>query len=282
MRPLHQVVERDKLHWSEKYKSAFTAFKRALTSPPILGYPAEDGIFIFDMDASGQGIGSVLSQVQNGQERVIAYFSRVLTKEERQYCVTRRELLAVVKSVKHFHHYLFGRHFMIRTDHGSLQWLVNFKNPEGQIWHWLQTLYTYDFDIHHCPGTQHKNADDLSRRPCSECRYCEQEECKEQSAEHGCPGHRVCALDKKTPSTDCENWCQPWTKDDLRTWQREDLIIMKVLTWAEAGRKPPWKEVQMESTTIHTFWALYQQLSVIDGILYRKPDPGNKYSEFRL
>jgi len=68
-----------------------------------------------------QVIGAVMSQKQEGTEKVIAYFSRVLSKTGRNYCITRRELLAMVHSIKHFHHYLYGQHFLIRTDHASLR-----------------------------------------------------------------------------------------------------------------------------------------------------------------
>jgi hypothetical protein len=50
----------------------------------------------------------------------IAYYSKAFSRTERKYCVTRRELLAVVASIKHFHHYLYGRHFLVRSDHGAL------------------------------------------------------------------------------------------------------------------------------------------------------------------
>jgi hypothetical protein len=69
--------------------------------------------FIIDCDASNDGMGGVLSQVQIGTEKVICYFSKAFTKPERRYCVTRRELLAVVASIRHFHHYLYGRHFLV-------------------------------------------------------------------------------------------------------------------------------------------------------------------------
>ena len=83
---------------------------------PILAYPDPTKEFIFDTDASGYGICAVLSQVQDGKERVIAYGSKALTKEERRYCVTRRELLAVVHVIKLYKHYLFGKRFLIRTE----------------------------------------------------------------------------------------------------------------------------------------------------------------------
>lgn len=81
-----------------------------------------------------------MSQKQGEEEKVIAYFSRSLTKSERQYCVTRKELLALVAEVRHFHHYVYGRHFKVRTDHGALRWLMNFKNPEGQTARWIKIL----------------------------------------------------------------------------------------------------------------------------------------------
>ena len=86
------------------------------------------------------GLGAVLSQVIDGHERVIAYGSRVLSKTERNYCVTRRELLAVVVFLKKFRQYLYGRRFTVRTDHGALRWLMDFKDPQGQLCRWLQVV----------------------------------------------------------------------------------------------------------------------------------------------
>ena len=70
----------------------------------------------------------------------------------------RKELLAVVTFLKHFHQYLIGRHFTIQTDCGALTWLQNFKTPEGQLTRWLEKLQDYQFMIVHRPGRKH-NAD---------------------------------------------------------------------------------------------------------------------------
>ena len=104
-----------------KARNAFEKLKAALTSAPILGYPTadeKDG-FILDTDASNCHIGAVLSQRQNGEEKVIAFGSKVLSTHERNYCETRRELLAVVYFIVHFKHYLIGHQFQLRTDHGA-------------------------------------------------------------------------------------------------------------------------------------------------------------------
>ncbi|KAL5493802.1 hypothetical protein EMCRGX_G015031 [Ephydatia muelleri] len=117
-------------------------------------------------DASNYGIGAVLSQISNdGSECVIAYASRSLSRQEQRYCVTQRELLAIVEFVQHFRQYLLGRQFRLRTDHGSLVWVRNFKEPEGQLARWLERLEEYDFTVIHRRGSQHSNADALSRGP---------------------------------------------------------------------------------------------------------------------
>ena len=106
-RPLYLLTEHNRVfEWSERAEVAFQILKEKLISSPILAYPNEKDKFILDCDASGTGLGSVLSQNQEGHERVISYFTKTLNKAERNYCVTRRELLAIIVSVKHFHHYL--------------------------------------------------------------------------------------------------------------------------------------------------------------------------------
>ena len=151
--------------------------KDKLTSAPILAYPEVEGSeFILDTDASSFAIGAVLSQIQGGKERAIAYASRTLEKSEENYCVTRKEMLAVVFFTKYFKHYLLGRHFILRTDHGSLRWLHRFKEPEGQVQRWLQQLSQFDFEIVHRPGLKHGNADAMSRLVKGDqaiCRQCE-------------------------------------------------------------------------------------------------------------
>ena len=170
--PLHKLTKKgNSFKWTEDCQRSFDSLRRALTSPPILANPDFSKPFILDCDASDQSIGAVLSQKVDGIERVCAYASRTLSKSERKYCVTRKELLAVVHFVKHFRHYLYGRQFLVRTDHSSLRWLMQFKNPQNQLARWLEILSEFDFQIQHRPGRQHSNADALSRIPCRQCGF---------------------------------------------------------------------------------------------------------------
>ena len=146
----------------------------------ILSYPIEDGDFILETDASSHGIGAVLSQVQHGEETVVAYASRTLSKTQQRYCTTYRELLAVLTFIKQLRHYLWGRKFIVRSDHAALKWIKNFKNPEGMIARWLSVLSTYNFTIEYRRGTAHTNADALSRKHC----VCKNTDCLDCSAFH--------------------------------------------------------------------------------------------------
>ena len=114
---------------------------------PIVGLPC-----ILDTDASDVAVGAVLSQVIDGREQPIAFFSRIMNSSQRNYCATRRELLAVISALQHFRHYLLATKVIHRTDHHSLKWLKTFKRPEGIMARWMETLAEFDFEIEHRPG----------------------------------------------------------------------------------------------------------------------------------
>ena len=128
-----------------------------------MAYPLDTGQYILDTDACDLGIGAVLSQVQDGKERVIAYASRSLSKSEKNYCVTDKELLAVLYFTEYFRHYLLGRQYIVRSDHQALKWLFTLKDPKGRVARWIEILSAYNFIIEYRPGKQHANADSLSR-----------------------------------------------------------------------------------------------------------------------
>ena len=164
-KPLYNLTKKNSVFkWDEKCEDAFVSLKDKLTTAPVLAYPNEKGgEFILDCDASNSGIGAVLSQIQDGDEKVISYASRTLSEAEQMYCVTRKEMLAVVFFTEYFKHYLLGRHFTVRSDHSSLRWLSKFREPTGQVHRWLKQLSQYDYTIVHSPGLTHRNADFMSR-----------------------------------------------------------------------------------------------------------------------
>ena len=85
----------------------------------------------------------MLSQVQDEEERVIAYVSKSLEGREQRYCTARKELLAVVRALKHFKWYLYGQKITVRTDNSAVSWLHRSKDPVGQPARWIEVIDTY-------------------------------------------------------------------------------------------------------------------------------------------
>ena len=134
-----------------------------LTEAPVLALPRPSRPFIMDTDASNVGIGAVLAQKGEDRERAVAYFIRSLSKPQRNYCVDRRELLAVVEALRPFRRYLYWKRFLLRTDRASL----NFKEPRrsGGLVDWSTTgLWLWD----PAPGgpTPQRSWHLLSQRTC--------------------------------------------------------------------------------------------------------------------
>jgi len=166
--PLHDLQRKDiPFVWTLLHEEAFMRLKEALTTAPVLGMPRENGTLILDSDSSDVALGCVLSQLQDGAEVVLAYASRALSRAERNYDVTKKELLAVVYGLKTFKQYVLGRRFVVRTDHAALQWLRRTPEPMGQQARWLTFIEMFDFEIRHRAGRRHGNADGLSRKPLS-------------------------------------------------------------------------------------------------------------------
>lgn len=238
-----------------------------------MSFPREDsGKFILDTDCSGFGAGAVLSQEQDGVEKVIAYASKTLNKQQKCYCATYRELFAVQWAVNHFHNYLWGRPFKLRTDHASLQWLLNFKEPEGIVARWVSVLDTFDFTIEHRAGSKHSNADGLSRIR----RKCHRDSCvtcgSNLNAECTTLPMPVAAV-RGSLDTDSDDvaWLESYSSSQLRDLQMEDTSISTVLTWKETKDCPPkGAELLPYPKDVRTLCMQWNVLHVIDGVLHRE------------
>ena len=164
--PMTQLTRKEcQFKWTTDCQYAFEKLRGLLVSPNIMAYPSDKGNFILDTDASDFSIGAVLSQEQDGKERVIAYGSRTMLKAERNYCVTDKELLAVKHFIEYYKHYLLGRTFVVRSDHQALKWLFSLKDPSNRVASWNEILSAYSFAIEYRLGRQHGNADGMSRCP---------------------------------------------------------------------------------------------------------------------
>eukprot|EP00731_Ephydatia_muelleri_P025540 Em0017g623a len=147
--------------------------------------------------------------------------------------------------------YLYGRKFLLRTDHNSLRWLHNFKEPEGQVARWLETMAEFQYEVIHRPGKQHCNADSLS---CGQCRQC---------------GLEV-ELETDEMFPVCEISLLPaWKNQEVADFQRADTDLEQVITWLQSGSVP--QQCPKDSTwQLQSLWTQCKNLLLKDGILYRQ------------
>ena len=165
-KPMNQLLRKEnKFKWGIEQEKSFRYLKKKLTEAPILQYSDFNKQFVIFTDASENGLGAVLSQIdEKKRERVILYDSRSLTKAEANYSTTDLECLAIIWAVQKFHKYLFtGIPFKIVTDHSALKSLKMAKIPKGRRARWIMELQQYNFQIEHRPGKSNANADALSR-----------------------------------------------------------------------------------------------------------------------
>jgi transposase InsO family protein len=178
--PLTEATKEENLKDKEKggkalvpitpaYQLAHAKLRDALCSAPILAYPRfdQESTFIVDTDWSqeNRAIGGVLSQRQDGVERVIAYGAKKLNSSQANYPATKGELFAVIYFLRHWDYYLRFKKFTLRTDHRALVWIRTMDAPSGMISRWLDILANFSFDVEYRKGTSHGNADALSRAP---------------------------------------------------------------------------------------------------------------------
>lgn len=163
-KPLTQCLKKGKrvVHTPE-FVDAVKKCKQILTNSPILQFPDFSKPFILTTDASDVALGAVLSQGTVGSDKPVAYASRTLSDTETRYSTIEKEMLAIIWAVKYFRPYLYGRKFIIYTDHRPLTWLMSLKDPDSKLTRWRLRLAEYDYTVIYKKGNRNTNADALSR-----------------------------------------------------------------------------------------------------------------------
>lgn len=162
--PITELLKKNtKFEWNVEREKAFNKIIVALTTAPVLANPDYTFPFEIQADACKQSCGAVLVQYHDGSERVVAYMSQKFTQTQKRYHVTELECLAVILAIEKFRPYVEGSQFRVITDHHSLLWLKNLKDPNGRLARWALRLQAYDFTLVHRKGNQHIVPDALSR-----------------------------------------------------------------------------------------------------------------------
>lgn len=163
-KPMTSCLKKNaKVIHNKEFLECFDKCKQLLVNAPILQYPDFEKPFILTTDASDVAIGSVLSQGTVGSDKPVAFASRTLSVTECKYSTIEKELLSIVWATKYFRPYLYGRKFIIYTDHRPLTWIMSLKDPNSKLTRWRLKLEEYDYTIVYKKGKYNTNADALSR-----------------------------------------------------------------------------------------------------------------------
>jgi transposase InsO family protein len=299
---LHHLTRKDvEFDWTPECEKSFQHLKGVLSNQLELAYPDKNEPFILDTDACDTAIGACLSQVQDGKERVLRFGSRCLNQAERNYCTTRKELLAVVYFMDYFKHYLLGSKVTVRSDHSSLRWLKRIKEPAGQVARWIEKLAPFDWHIEYRAGKAHANADSMSRIPCDgQCKQClkilaEVEKVPEnpvlvnlltvpdksllESTEDDRRDKILNERRHKRKTADLHRWRGielAWDIEELSCAVAEDPVLGEVLTW---NVKPAWSAVSGRSSEVKFYFHVYTRVKKdSNGLLWYKWSlPGRKF-----
>jgi hypothetical protein len=166
--PLHDLTKvGQRWQWTDNKQYAFETLKRMICKSPILIHVDPMKKFQMETDASSYAYGAVLSQkADDGKHHPIAFYSKSMNPAERNYGISDKEALAIIKALQHWRHWLEGTKEPVRiiTDHRNLEY---FKNPHPlncRQLRWLEQLTHYNYKIFYRPGDKNSVADALSRK----------------------------------------------------------------------------------------------------------------------
>ncbi len=168
--PLEEIKRvKGDIVWTDKLREHWQLFKRAFATAPLLRFPDFNKRFVLATDASQTGIGGILYQPDDEQNtitstNIVAITSKKLDATQRNYPVYKKELFAVIHSLRKFHSYIWGRRdVLVLTDHRPLIHILNQKNLSVALQQWLDVLLHYDLHIQYRPGLLHVYPDAISR-----------------------------------------------------------------------------------------------------------------------
>ena len=253
--PLRCLIRGDsKFVWNDKAQESFDKVRQLMGESPCLAMYDPDLETIVTTDASGYGLGAVLTQIKNGNEVTVECASRTLSDAEKKYSVSEKEALACVWACEKWNTYLWGRKFTLRTDHQALVTLLS-KGSDRQamrIARWSCRLMRYNYDVEYKRGDENKVADCLSRLPlrANENEYDTEDEVIGQVV--------------------LEQMCKCVTVDKLKKVTENDEVLTTVKQYVEKGWPSKLSSMnQKEAEMLKPFHSVKDELTVCNGIVMR-------------
>jgi len=169
-RPLFDLTRSNQAwNWGAKEQEAFERLKMAVTTAPTLASPQDSEPFRIEADSSDFTSGAVLSQQLPGEEKwhPVAFYSKSLSPVERNYEIHDKEMLAIIRALEEWRHFLEGAHHPVEiwTDHKNLEYFMMAKKLNHCQARWSLYLARFDFKLVHCLGRSMEKPNALSWRP---------------------------------------------------------------------------------------------------------------------
>ena len=248
--PLYKLLRHSEpWRWDKEQQVAFEKIKEMLIAPNLLVHFDENKPMMLSCDASPYGVGAVLSHLMDNQsDKPIAYASRSLSTVERKYSQLDKEALAILFGISKFHHYLYGRHFIIYSDHKPLMHIFNQSKAvpvmaSARLQRWALTLSSYHYSIKYRKGSHMCNADALSRLPLPDC-----------PTNVPIPPETIALLEQLASV--------PLTAAQIRKMTDRDPVLAKVKQYTLKG----WPTTVTDKQ-LHPYSSKRDELSLEDGIL---------------
>ena len=250
--PLYKLLRQDaKWEWLDQQEQSFQEVKQLLSTPNILVHFDDRKPIVVACDASPFGIGAVLSHIlEDGTEHPVAYASRSLSPAERRYSQLDKEALAIVFSVEKFHRYIFGRKFLLYSDHKPLIHIFGESKSvpvmaSARLQRWALTLSSYTYSIKHKSGKSQGNVDALSRLPLPEF-----------PATTPVPAETIASIEQLSSV--------PLTAGKVKQQTDYDPVLCKVKQYTQHG----WPDqLSNQDTELKPFFHRKSELSLEDGIV---------------
>ena len=254
-------------NWSDTEQKAFDTIIEKLTSAPVLAYADYSLPFVLHTDSSGAGLGAVLYQNQEGQDRVIAYASRGLKPSEKKYPAHKLEFLALKWAVtEKFHDYLCGSTFTVVTDNNPLTYVLTSAKLDATGHRWVAALANYNFTLSYRPGKLNADADGLSRRPLV---FPDDIKAICHAVTADVPLADTVATPHLPPSAGEAMTLQQDLDVNWGFEHGKDRAIARVISLLRSGSRPRGRNLAKESPAVQKLLRQWKYLEVQDGTLYR-------------
>ena len=249
--PMRRLLHKDvPFEWGAEQQEAYDKVKSKIAQRVVLGLFNPNLPTVVTTDASDYGLGAVLSQVKGGQEIPLAFVSRSLSPAERKYSTGEKEALACVWACNKWYTYLWGRHFVLRTDHKALVTMLSTRGTGRQtmrIARWSAQLLQFDYTVEYKAGRENFVADALSRLPLGDEEWSD-------------------VVDEEEYVLNQVKVDSPVTVKELQDATNNDQILIQVRKYIEEGWPGNHKSYPPE---VKPYLVLKEELSVVDDIVMR-------------